>query len=89
MRRWGARPARSPEKSISLTMILPSRRSTQIRVAGICCSYTNTYCPSCKRVRNDHSHWHQMGLYIEVRLDRRSSLGLCPACAKETYRHQV
>ncbi len=45
-------------------------------------------CPSCKRVRDSKGNWYQVEVYIEARLDQKPALGLCPDCAKQSYRHQ-
>ncbi len=45
-------------------------------------------CPSCKRIRDDKGYWNQVEVYIEARLDRKLSHGLCPDCARRLYQHK-
>ena len=42
-------------------------------------------CASCKKIRDDKGHWHQIESYIRNRSKAEFSHGICPECAKKLY----
>ena len=42
-------------------------------------------CASCKRIRDDKGHWHQIESYIRDRSEAEFTHGVCPECAKKLY----
>lgn len=42
-------------------------------------------CASCKKIRDEKDHWHQIETYITDRSDAHFSHGLCPECAEKLY----
>jgi hypothetical protein len=45
----------------------------------------NTFCSSCKKIRDDEGYWNQLETYFQERSEAVSSQGLCPECAKKLY----
>ena len=43
-------------------------------------------CASCKRIRDDNGHWHQIETYISTRSDASFTHGVCPHCAEQYKR---
>ncbi len=43
-------------------------------------------CSSCKKIRDDHNHWHQLEKYISERTEARFSHGFCPECLARQMR---
>jgi hypothetical protein len=42
-------------------------------------------CASCKKVRNEEGHWHQLERYIQEHSELVFSHTLCPECAEKLY----
>ena len=42
-------------------------------------------CSHCKKIRDDHDHWHRIESYIKERSDVEFSHGMCPECSDELY----
>lgn len=42
-------------------------------------------CASCKKIRDDEGHWHQIESYIRDRSEAEFSHGICPECSKKLY----
>ncbi|MGO9411868.1 MAG: histidine kinase N-terminal 7TM domain-containing protein [Spirochaetia bacterium] len=42
-------------------------------------------CASCKKIRDDKGHWHQMETYMRDRAEVEFSHGLCPECMEKLY----
>ena len=71
---------------------LPSRGSTRILLvleditALVKLQTPVPVCASCKRVRDDHGYWEQMGHHLTQHLDMDLSDGVCPKCKQQLYR---
>ena len=39
-------------------------------------------CASCKKIRDDQGHWHQVEVYVRDHTEAQFSHGMCPECAK-------
>lgn len=44
-----------------------------------------TMCSSCKSIRDEHEHWHQLEEFIDNHPKAQFSHGLCPVCVKKMY----
>ena len=42
-------------------------------------------CSSCKRVRDDEEHWHDLDSYITAHTGTKFSHGICPQCIEILY----
>jgi hypothetical protein len=42
-------------------------------------------CASCKKIRDDNGHWHQMELYVRDHSEADFSHSICPDCATRLY----
>jgi len=42
-------------------------------------------CSSCKKIRDDKGHWHQIESFIRDRSEAEFSHSICPECAKKLY----
>lgn len=42
-------------------------------------------CASCKQIRDESGHWHQIETYIHERSAVEFSHGICPECCKKLY----
>ena len=42
-------------------------------------------CASCKKIRDDKGHWHQIESFIRDRSEAEFSHSICPECAKKLY----
>ena len=42
-------------------------------------------CASCKKIRDDKGHWHQIESFIHDRSEAKFSHSICPECAKKLY----
>jgi hypothetical protein len=42
-------------------------------------------CASCKKIRDDKGHWHQIESFIRERSDAEFSHSICPECAEKLY----
>ncbi|MCK5193294.1 MAG: hypothetical protein KAQ71_05760, partial [Desulfobulbaceae bacterium] len=42
-------------------------------------------CASCKKIRDDKGHWHQIESYIRDKSEAEFSHGICPECVKKLY----
>ncbi|HZC81433.1 MAG TPA: MASE1 domain-containing protein [Nitrospiraceae bacterium] len=42
-------------------------------------------CASCKKIRGDGGHWHNLEKYIEEHSEASFSHGICPACMQKLY----
>lgn len=42
-------------------------------------------CTSCKKIRDDKGHWHQIESFIRDRSEAEFSHSICPECAKKLY----
>ena len=42
-------------------------------------------CASCKKIRDDKGHWHQIESYIRDKSEAEFSHGICPECGKKLY----
>ena len=42
-------------------------------------------CASCKKIRDDKGHWHQIESYIRDKSEAEFSHGICPVCAEKLY----
>ncbi len=42
-------------------------------------------CASCKRIRDEEGHWHQIEVYIQGRTGLDFSHSICPDCARRLY----
>lgn len=42
-------------------------------------------CASCKKIRDEQGHWHQIEAYIREHSEAQFSHGICPECARELY----
>lgn len=42
-------------------------------------------CASCKKIRDEQGHWHQIEAYIREHSEAQFSHGICPKCARELY----
>jgi PAS domain S-box-containing protein len=41
-----------------------------------------TTCSQCKKIRDEHEHWHPLETYIDTHSEARLSHGYCPECAE-------
>jgi len=42
-------------------------------------------CSTCKKIRDNHGHWHGIETYIRERTDAEFSHGICPECSEALY----
>ncbi len=44
-------------------------------------------CSSCKKIRDEHQHWHPIENYIRDRSEAEFSHSICPDCVRQLYPH--
>jgi PAS domain S-box-containing protein len=42
-------------------------------------------CASCRKIRDDHGHWHDLESYVRRNTEAKFSHGICPECRGRLY----